>query len=192
MSERHDGKVRHFTWALQQREIFRRQRHEVAARYEHAGLPQRMAYSNVPSPRGSSRYGTSLRPSLPSGGLMRGDTAPDSQQHYDARGSMGGMMESWEGFFATSAPVAAVSLPKPTYPQVYKRMSAEVGETMVAAAERTQRRAEEAARQKEGAETQVQLANMDAFEMQLKAMQKEKERRRSVLSKGSKQKEADD
>lgn len=195
MSERKNNKVRHLTWALQQREVFRRQRHEVAMRYERAGAPQRMAYSALPSTR-ASRYETSLRPSITSGrdSFSRNYTESNASRTQQGNGmqgaAFGNMMDSWASFFASSSPPPSVSLPKPTYPTVYRRMASEVGEAMESAALRTQRKLEEVALQKEEAETNAQLQAMDLFENQIQA--RNRERNRSMFSNGGAQDDYDD
>lgn len=185
MSEKHDGKVRHLTWALQQREVFRRQRHEVATRYEQAGVPVRRAYSATPSTR-SSRYETSLRPTIHSRGDLFSQGSSQGQNGLLTQGSEdgeGNMMESWAGYFASSPANPTVSLPKPTYPYVYQRMASEVGDAMEAAAVRNKRRMEELSRQKQDAETKSQLVAMDLFEQQIQA--RLRENNRSLFNNGS-------
>ena len=194
MSERNNDKVKHLSWALQQREIFRRQRHEIAMRYAKAGAPPRMAYSALPSTR-ASRYETSLRPSIPSSGqdsLSHGysnigsSTSPTHHSNGKAA-AFGNMMDSWSGFFASSPPPPTVSLPKQTYPNVYRRMASEVGDAMESSAIRTQRKFEERAIQKEEAETNTQLEAMDLFEKHIQARNREKNR--SMFSNGGAQEE---
>lgn len=94
-AERQDENVRHYTWAVQQRETFRRQRQETAERYMRSGLPARKSYSARPA--GSAAYVSSrLAESL--GG-----------DHISLDGSFSGRA-------AASAPI--VSLPKQTYVNV--------------------------------------------------------------------------
>lgn len=146
--ERSNENVRHFTWAVQQRETFRRQRQEAADRYTRSGLPVRKAYS--------------------------ARAAPASYSNSPSFISSPSVDRPVSGSSANYKPV--ISLPKQTYVNVYARMAAEANDALENSLELSRRRAEEVARKKEADELKNQLREMDGFETHIRGVMRQRAR----------------
>lgn len=248
--EREVERTKHQDWSAQQRETFRRQRLEQAARYARSGMRPRSAYTDLgataavsellqhqegrspqrsrqsPSRSASSiactpragafaasmtgsSFGSSqaiqkdiVRASFSIPSLQRPMTAgpgnawrsmtaslansprPGSGTGMHGRASCGsGSMSSASScgggasVLGTSIPaVSSIPLPKPTYTRVYARMAAEQSESpaLKASAELNRRALE--ARERERSVANAQVAELDQFEAQLRAQQRQKAR----------------
>ncbi|GAX86567.1 hypothetical protein CEUSTIGMA_g13974.t1, partial [Chlamydomonas eustigma] len=177
--ERTSEKVRHLTWALQQREVFRRQRQEVAARYQRAGIPPRRQYHSLPNSRGSLRSPGSADLAAEAGwdpSSMRNEMMGDSQMSARSTGvkSMGtvGSDSGWAAYFPPGQKLThsvSIPLPKPTYTQVYKKMASEKEELAVTSAQKLLKRAEESAHRRQEDEKKGDMASIDIFDQELRA-----------------------
>ncbi|KAG1675668.1 hypothetical protein FOA52_002377 [Chlamydomonas sp. UWO 241] len=150
---RDDSALRHAAWGMQQREVFRRQRAELSARYAAAGLPQRRAYSALPS-----GHGAAVRGARGVDHLTRARLGIDET---------GGAVAAWGGGAPdlSGAPrVPAVELPRATYTHVAERMMAERAEAHVRGAALMAASVALSAAAKEAREVARQLAEMEAFE----------------------------
>jgi hypothetical protein len=138
-----DTDKRRGTWAMQQREVFRRQRQEVAERYARAGVPERRAYSAMQANRKS---------------------VLETSTH---AGSYGQQAEEHSLPLPSSRP-----LPRPSYPSVYPKTSKPGADLIASVYEVACMRQCQAGEEKEAAENRSQLKALEEFERSLEMMQK--------------------
>mmetsp|Transcript_5319 Transcript_5319/g.11626 ORF Transcript_5319/g.11626 Transcript_5319/m.11626 type:complete len:444 (-) Transcript_5319:174-1505(-) len=191
--ERETERLRHFSWAARQREIFRRQRQEVAARYARAGLPLREAQRSAmsaPSHRsslvtagseGSGALGgtTYMGGPLPFGAGSRPVTVGTMGYTESVNAARpGSIISNWGStMLAEPAPLPSISLPKPTFVKIYDRISAEADEGPRAKAEAYRQKLEAAARAREGTEVEGAVRELDDFEAHMNSLQRKKSMR---------------
>ncbi len=148
LEEHAQDQRRRNAWAAAQRSMFRRQRQEVAMRYQSLNLPLRPTHQWVLSEE-------------------QQQPAAEQQQGGDAAEELGGHV---------AAPPPSVPLPKPTYVKVYDRMAHEIEESPRLKEEQWARARQSARLSKQKAELDAEVAALDGFEDFLQAVQRQRAR----------------
>lgn len=201
MEERQAERNKHQAWATQQREIFRRQRRELANKYQQMGLSPRPSYAWAASSdympfNSEGSWEGSIRPSTV--GTSTGDAGftvglpPSAFTDSRAVTAEEGAPRPWSAFsegylpgatsFSQSQQVGIseqprpIALPKPTYSKIYDRIGAEIADSPRLVTETWRRKNECIRAQKEEQVIKSELAELDGFEDHLAFIKRQKAR----------------